>query len=93
MDALLLFFIADLTHEGLDRKLMRGAMLKSALNPALPILAIGLALVSTTIAITLLVGIPLMFFLPSKLEKVDLQPVSPSAPERGRCVEPSSWFR
>jgi hypothetical protein len=55
-------------------------MIKSALNPVLRILAIVLALLSTRIAIGLLVGIPLMFFLPSKLEKADLQPGSPLGP-------------
>jgi len=63
------FFMANLTHEELDRKLMRGAMIKSALNPVLHILAIVLALVSTRIAIGLLVAIPLMSFFAEQAGK------------------------
>jgi uncharacterized membrane protein len=63
------FFMADLAHSGLDRKLMRQAMLKSALNPLLHVLAVFLALATTRGAIALLVVIPLMFFIPSALER------------------------
>jgi TMEM175 potassium channel family protein len=70
------FFIADLARADLDRNLMRKAMVKSALNPVLHAIAVVLALVSTKLAIGLLVAIPLMFFLPSKLEKTHLHAAS-----------------
>ena len=63
------FFIADLAHAGLDRALMRKAMIKSALNPILHFVGLIIALVDTRIAIGLLIAIPLMFFVPSQLEK------------------------
>lgn len=62
------FFVADLAREGLDRSLMKRSVAKSALNPALHICALMLALVNTTIAIALVVAIPLMYLRPSKIE-------------------------
>lgn len=62
------FFVTDLAREGLDRSLMTRSVVKSALNPALHFCALMLALVNTTIAIALLVGIPLMYLRPSRLE-------------------------
>jgi len=52
------FFIARLAHTNLDRQLMKGAMLKSVLNPLLHVLAILVAFASTRAAIGLLVIIP-----------------------------------
>lgn len=66
------FFIADLALANLDRVLMRKAMIKSALNPILHCVALIIALKSTRIAIGLLVAIPLMFFLPTQLERKSL---------------------
>jgi len=63
------FFIAGLSREGIDEKLVRKAMIKSALNPVLHVVAIALAFVNTSLAIALLVAIPVMFFFPSRLEK------------------------
>jgi len=62
------FFVTDLAREGLDRSLMKRALLKSALNAVLHFFALMLALVNTTIAIVLLIAIPLMFLRSSKLE-------------------------
>jgi len=63
------FYVAGLGHAHLDRQLIRGAMLKSVLNPSLHILAILVAFASTKVAIGLLVIIPLLFFFPSALER------------------------
>jgi len=62
------FFVADLARDGLDRRLMTRAMVKSALNAVLHFCALMLALVNTKIAIVLLIVTPLMFVRQSKLE-------------------------
>jgi uncharacterized membrane protein len=62
------FFVTDLAREGLDRSLLKQAMLKSALNTVLHFFALMLALVNTTIAIVLLIVIPMMFLRSSKLD-------------------------
>ena len=66
------FYLADLTHSGLDRSLMKRAMVKSVSNPLLHFLAVILAFVSTELAIGLLVMIPVMFFFPSRLERTSV---------------------
>jgi hypothetical protein len=43
-------------------------MLKSALNPVLHSITVLLALVDTRLAIGLYIVLPLLFFIPSKLE-------------------------
>lgn len=63
------FFVGKLAQPGLDPALLRRAMLKSILNPILHLIALLLALVSTKIAIALYVMIPLLFFIPSRLER------------------------
>jgi uncharacterized membrane protein len=63
------FYIGKLLVPGLDRGLLKRAMIKSALNPLLHMIAVLLAWVSITISLTLYVAILLMFFLPTKLER------------------------
>jgi uncharacterized membrane protein len=63
------FYVGKLVDETIDRKLLKRAMLKSAMNPILHAVAVLLALIDTRLAITLYVLLPLLFFIPSKLEK------------------------
>jgi uncharacterized membrane protein len=63
------FFIGELTYPDVDRDLLKRAMIKSAFNPILHLSAVMLAFVSTTLAITLYVIIPMLFFVPSRLER------------------------
>jgi uncharacterized membrane protein len=63
------FFVGNLVDAGLDRNLLRRAMMRSALNPALHLIAVALAWKSTRLAIALYVFLPLLFFLPSRLER------------------------
>jgi uncharacterized membrane protein len=63
------FFIGKLTYPDIDRDLLKRAMIKSAFNPILHLLAVLLAFVSTKLAITLYVVIPMLFFVPSRLER------------------------
>jgi uncharacterized membrane protein len=63
------FFVGRLTYTDLDRDLLKRAMIKSAFNPALHLLAVLLAFFSTKLAITLYVMIPMLFFVPSRLER------------------------
>ena len=63
------FFIGQLTHADIDRDLLKRAMIKSVFNPTLHLLAVLLAFVSTKLAITLYVLIPMLFFVPSRLER------------------------
>ena len=63
-------YIGKLTVPGLDRKLLKRAMIKSTLNPVLHLTAVLLAWVNTNIALALYVAIPVMFFLPTRLERL-----------------------
>jgi uncharacterized membrane protein len=63
------FYLAKLVNEQIDRRLLNSAMLKSALNPILHAIAVLLALLDTRLAIALYIILPLMFFVPSKLER------------------------
>ena len=63
------FYLAKLVDESIDQHLLNSAMLKSALNPVLHCIALLLALVDTRLSIALYIILPLMFFIPSKLEK------------------------
>ncbi len=63
------FFDCRLTRDGIDRMLIKRAMLKSVLNPILHTIALLLALVDTRLAIGLYVAIPVLFFIPSNLER------------------------
>jgi uncharacterized membrane protein len=75
------FYIGKLTAPGLDRRLMRRAMIKSALNPVLHLIAVLLAWVNTNLAVGFYVAIPVMFFLPSGLERFE------SAKPTEACLE------
>jgi uncharacterized membrane protein len=63
------FYVARLVDERIDRQLLRSAMLRSLLNPALHGIAVCLAVVDTRISIALYIALPLMFFIPSSLER------------------------
>jgi len=63
------FYLAKLVDERIDRRLLNSAMLKSILNPILHCIAVLLALIDTRLAIALYIVLPLMFFIPSKLER------------------------
>jgi hypothetical protein len=63
------FFVGQLHHEAIDRTLIKRAMMKSVLNPLLHTAAILLALVNTRMAIGLYVAIPILFFVPTSLER------------------------
>ena len=63
------FFVGRLNLEGIDRLLIKRAMMKSVLNPLLHTAAVLLALVNTKIAIAFYVAIPILFFFPSRLER------------------------
>ena len=66
------FYIGKLNVPGIGADLLKRAMAKSAMNPALHILAIALAWVTTTASLALYVAIPLLFFLPTKLERLSV---------------------
>jgi len=63
------FYLAKLVDESIDRSLLNSAMLKSALNPVLHSIAVLLAFVDTRLSIALYIILPMMFFIPSKLER------------------------
>ncbi len=65
------FFLGKLVYPDIDRRLLRRAMLKSAMNPVLHLLAVLLAFVNTRLAIFLYVVIPVLFVIPSKLERIE----------------------
>jgi uncharacterized membrane protein len=63
------FYVAKLVDQRIDRHLFKLAMLRSALNPVLHSIAVLLAFVDTRFSIALYIILPLMFFVPSKLER------------------------
>jgi uncharacterized membrane protein len=63
------FYAARLVDETIDSRLLKEAMLKSILNPVLHFLAVLLALVDTRLTLALYVALPLLFFVPSKLDR------------------------
>jgi len=63
------FYIAGLVDEQIDRRLLKHAMIRSVINPVLHAIAVLLALVDTRLSIVLYVLLPIMFFVPSKLER------------------------
>src|SRR5258706_4122462 len=63
------FYVGKLIIPDLDRGLLRRAMMKSAMNPLLHLIAVLLAWVNLKVALALYVAIPLLFFLPTKLER------------------------
>jgi hypothetical protein len=63
------FYLAKLVDERIDRRLLKSAMLKILLNPILNSIAVLVAFVDTRLAIALYIILPLMFFIPGKLER------------------------
>jgi len=63
------FYLAKLVDESIDPRLLKSAMLKSVLNPVLHSIAVLLAFVDTRISIALYLILPLMYFIPSKLDR------------------------
>jgi hypothetical protein len=63
------FFVARLVDDQIDHQLLKRAMVKSALNPMLHLVAILFAFLNTKAAISMYVIIPILFFFPSSLEK------------------------
>jgi uncharacterized membrane protein len=76
------FYIGKLTAAGLDRKLLRRAMIKSALNPVLHLVAVSLSWLNTNVALALYAAIPVMFFLPTRLERF-----TAAKPNEQTCLE------
>ena len=63
------FYTAKLVDETIEPRLLRSAMFKSTLNPISHCIAVLLAFVDTRLSIALYAILPLMFFIPSKLER------------------------
>jgi hypothetical protein len=76
------FYIGRLTTPGPDRRLMKRAMIKSALKPVHHLIAVLLAGVNLNLAPAFYVAIPVMFFLPSRLERF-----ASSKPTAEGCLE------
>jgi uncharacterized membrane protein len=62
------FYVGKLVDERIDRYLLKLAMIRSVINPVLHSIAVLLAFVDTRLSIALYIILPLMFFIPSKLE-------------------------
>jgi uncharacterized membrane protein len=65
------FYVGNLVDERIDRHLLRLAMVRSIVNPVLHAIAVLLAFVDTRLSIALYIILPLMFFVPSKLERYE----------------------
>jgi hypothetical protein len=63
------FYVGKLVDGRIDRYLLKLAMIRSIINPILHSIAVLLALVDTRLSIGLYIGLPIMFFVPSKLER------------------------
>jgi uncharacterized membrane protein len=63
------FYTAKLVDETIEARLLRSATFKSVLNPISHCIAVLLAFVDTRLSIALYAILPLIFFIPSKLEK------------------------
>jgi len=63
------FYVAGLGNEALDAGLVRRAMIKSIMNPVLLGIAVLLALVDIRITLAFYVIIPLLFVIPSRLDR------------------------
>jgi hypothetical protein len=61
--------VGRLVDERIDRHLLKLAMIRSAINPVLHSIAVLVAFVDTRLSIALYIILPLMFFVPSKLER------------------------
>ena len=63
------FYLAKLVDERIDQRLLQSAMLKSVLNPVLHAVAVLVAFFDTRLSIALYIILPLMFFIPGKLDR------------------------
>lgn len=72
------FYIAGLSVDGLDPKLVRRAMMKSALNPGLHVVAVLVAWIDVRASLVFFAAIPLLFMIPTGLEQAGRY--SPQAP-------------
>jgi uncharacterized membrane protein len=63
------FYVGELVDERIDRHLLKSAMIRSIVNPVLHSIAVLLAFVDTWLSIALYIILPMMFFVPSKLER------------------------
>ena len=81
------FYVGKLTVPGIASDLLRRAMIKSAMNPLLHLIAVLVACVNTTVALAFYVGIPLLFFLPTRLERATVGTKEQLVPE---SMPPSS---
>ena len=64
------FYIGKLASGSVEEHLMRRTMIKSAMNPVLHLVAVLLAWVDMRISLFLYAGIPVMFFVPTKPERL-----------------------
>jgi uncharacterized membrane protein len=64
------FYIGKLASGSVEEHLMQRTMIKSAMNPVLHLVAVLLAWVDMRISLFLYAGIPVMFFVPTKLERL-----------------------
>src|SRR5262245_45069387 len=62
------FYIGKLTASGRTRRLLKRAMIKSALNPLPHLMAMWLVFVKTAIALAFYAAIPILFFVPTRLD-------------------------
>jgi uncharacterized membrane protein len=62
------FYVGKLIDEGFEQHLLKSAIIKSLMNPFLFGLAILLAFVDTRLSLAIYVLLPLLYFVPSRLE-------------------------
>jgi uncharacterized membrane protein len=67
------FYVGGLTVEGLDPGALRRAMIKSILNPVLLGVAVAMALLDPAISIALYVILPLLNFIPTRLDRTAIK--------------------
>jgi hypothetical protein len=63
------FYVGRLVDPSIEPRLLKSAMIKSAMSPTLHTIAVLLAFVDTRLTIALYVLLPMLFFLPSQLER------------------------
>jgi uncharacterized membrane protein len=62
-------YVAKLVDQRIERQLLKMAMIRSVINPVLHAIAVFLAFVDTRLSIVLYILLPLVFFVPSRLER------------------------
>jgi len=63
------FYVAKSIDDTIDKRLLRSAMSKSIANPIVHSIAVSLALLDVRLTLVLYGVLPLLFFIPSKLER------------------------